>query len=207
VQPFQRDRVAPDECREHGHRREDPAPPCDNEPRARGHREVGLAHAVVELDGLLVHAALDRVQVALARAREARLEVDIDQQRHVRSQAAAGDAREVGDYLFSEAAPEALVGQRGICEAIREDDFAFGQGGENHLLYVLRAGGEIEQQRDLIRRVSSWQQQKLFLIKFSQIIKDHRNLLKRVLQANLILKLLDQITCLHREIMMLQNQA
>jgi len=86
----------------------------------------------MELHGLLVHAALGQVQVALARAPQAGLEVDIDEQRHVWRQAAACDALQVGHHLFSQAAAEALVGQRRIREAVRQHDLPFRGGGQNH---------------------------------------------------------------------------
>ena len=49
------------------------------------------------------------------------------------------------DRVDAQSAADALVDQGGIGEAVREHDFAAVQRGQNPLVHVLRARGEIEQ--------------------------------------------------------------
>ena len=74
------------------------------------------------------------------------LQIDIHNQREVGLQPAAGDAVERQHRVHAQAAPAALVDQRGIGPAVREHDFPFGQRRPHQLVHGLRARCEIEQQ-------------------------------------------------------------
>ena len=84
--------------------------------------------------------------VAGARARQAGFGVDIHQNGQMRLEAAAGDAFERHHGFRAQPAAVALVDQRGIREAVGQNDLAARQGRRDPFIHVLRARGEIEQQ-------------------------------------------------------------
>src|SRR5580658_22738 len=114
---------------------------------ARRQRVIRLVSLAVEFQRLLVHArfGVPLGGVARVRPRQADLRIDIDEQRQIRNQAAAGDAVERHHCLRTEATPAALIDQRRIGEAIRKHDLTGSQRRHDPLVHVLRAAGEVQQ--------------------------------------------------------------
>src|SRR5579871_2543931 len=100
----------------------------------------------MKLERLLVHACLRAGfgGVSRAGARQAGLDIDIDENCEIGFEAAAGYAIERQHSLRSQAAAAALIRQAGIGEAVRQYDFAAAERGHDELVDVLGAGGEIE---------------------------------------------------------------
>src|ERR1022692_2943300 len=121
----------------------------DAEPMWLARRQCGvrLVDLTMELERLLVHArlAVPLGGIARVRPRQAGFRVDIDEQRQIRNQAAAGNAVERHHRLRAQPAPAALIDQRRIGEPVRKHDLARGQGRHDPLIHVLRAAGEIQQ--------------------------------------------------------------
>src|SRR3569833_3406986 len=113
-----------------------------------GEIEIAAADAFVECGALVIDAriGLASALVAAFGACEAGVEIDVDEDGGVRLETLAGDAVELADDGGIETAAAALINERGIGEAIAEDDLALGKRGADNFFHVLGAAGEIEEQ-------------------------------------------------------------
>ena len=91
-----------------------------------GELMIRLANLAVKLERLLIEPRLDvlRALIAAVRARQARLDIDVDHQRQIRHQPAAGDAIHFVHHFRAQPARRALIHQRRIGEAVAQHDLA-----------------------------------------------------------------------------------
>ena len=90
-----------------------------------GKGEIRFPHFPVKFERLLIHARFFRREqrsVPGVCAAERGVDINIDQQRQIRRQPAAGDAIECEDGLFTQTAAVSLICERRICEPVAKDD-------------------------------------------------------------------------------------
>lgn len=115
---------------------------------ASGNFLVAEQNAVVEFITLLFHARLVGCggRVALESACNADRRVDVEPEREVRAQRAAGDRFDTADDVGAHGTSVTLIGHGGVSKTVGNDDFALGQRGADNLGDVLCARREVEQQ-------------------------------------------------------------
>src|SRR5438445_2850052 len=98
----------------------------------RRQRAVSVADSVVELRFLLLHA-VGAIPTPIARlgASLAGSQIDLDEQREVRLETAAGNPVESQHGIGAQSAAASLVRQGRVGEPVREYDLAFVQRGQN----------------------------------------------------------------------------
>src|SRR5579872_666204 len=101
---------------------------------------------------LVLFAAARQGQVSAARPIHAGGNVGVHQDRKVRPDVAAKNAMQGQDRLAAQSASAALVGLRGVGEAVAENEFSFSDAGQNHFFQMLRARGEHQREFGLRRK-------------------------------------------------------
>jgi hypothetical protein len=113
-----------------------------------GKGQVAFADTVMKRGALIIDTGfrLADALIPLLRAREAGVQVDVDQHGYIGLQALAGDPVEFEDSIRRETATAALIDERGVRKAVAQDSRAGFEGGADHLFHVLRPAGEVQQQ-------------------------------------------------------------
>lgn len=130
----------------------------DTSPFQLGQLTERFANEAMELQILVFEAAVSRCGAgSLARASYRRCGIEPEYDCSIGGKPLACDAIELADKLDAKAASGALVGERGVGEAIAQDPRAFLQGWANHCCDDLGASGfeheKLCQRQRWVRRI------------------------------------------------------
>src|SRR5581483_10897168 len=119
----------------------------DHDPAPRlgsGEPAIPLPHALVEV-GCEHLEAIPFRGGAPAGASKGDLDRDVEEERAIGNEARDSERRDIADRLERDAVPVALVRERRVEVAIRDDDRAGVERGPDHVAHELRARGAVEQ--------------------------------------------------------------
>ena len=109
---------------------------------------IAFADAAMKSGRFIVDASFPAPVRAVAgkAALLARVKIDVDEESEIGRKTLARVTVELQNRLLLQATPGTLIGQRGIREAVAQNDLVLGQRRTNDLLHILGAAGKVKQQ-------------------------------------------------------------